>query len=116
MSARTHELCEQGLDSSHANGIAWLEERIRRWPSGWGNDLHILIYGDFKAPDAILSFPSLGITINPGKQSNTIVTGARTVLQASVKIDEKSVTALIDAARRINLLLGAYTLTEWAHA
>jgi len=39
-----------------------------------------------------------------------------TVLEATVKVKEKSVPALIDAARRINLLLGAYTLHGWGNA
>jgi hypothetical protein len=41
--------------------------------------------------------------------------GARTVLKATVKIDEKSVSGVIDAVSRINILLGTYTLHSWGN-
>lgn len=113
--ARAQELRDDGLDCLIADGIAWQEERIRQWPSGWGDDLQVLVYGDFQPPEATLAYPSLGITIHPEKQEKTIITGALTVLLATVKIEEKTVTALLDAARRINLLLGTYTLHEWGN-
>jgi hypothetical protein len=116
MFARARELQGNGLDWLLANGIAWLEERIRQWPQAWGDDLRVLLYGDFKVPDSILKYPSLGITVNPEKKDDTIIRGAMTVLEATVKVEEKSVPALIDAARRINLLLGIYTLHEWGNA
>jgi hypothetical protein len=116
MFARTRELQSNGLDWLLANGIAWLEERIRQWPPAWGDDLRILLYGDFQVPDSTLTYPTLGITVHPEKKGNTIIRGAITVLEAIVKVEEKSVPALIDAARRINLLLGAYTLHEWGNA
>jgi hypothetical protein len=50
MFARARELQGNGLDWLQANGIAWLEERIRQWPQAWGDDLRVLLYGDFKVP------------------------------------------------------------------
>ena len=116
MFARARELQGDGLDWLLANGIAWLEERVRQWPPAWGDDLRVLLYGDFRVPDSTLTYPSLGITVHPEKKENTIIKGAMTVLEATVKVQEKSVPALIDAARRINVLLGTYTLHEWGNA
>jgi hypothetical protein len=116
MLARASELQGEGIDRLLAHGIAWLEERIRHWPSAWGDDLRVLLYGDFQVPDSTLTYPSLGITVHPEKQGNTVIRGAMTVLEATVRVEEKSVPALIDAARRINLLLGIYTLHEWGNA
>ena len=114
--ARARELESNGLDRLLADGVAWLEERIRQWPPAWGEDLHILIYGDFQVLDSALMYPTIGITVHPEKKNNTIIRGAITVLEATVKIEGKSVPALIDATSRINLLLGAYTLHEWGNA
>lgn len=116
MLARARQLEGEGLDWVQAHGIAWLEERVRQWPTGWGDDLHVLLYGDFEAPDSTLEYPSLGITVHPEKKENTVIRGAMTVLEASVRVEEKSVPALIGAAKRINLLLGTYTLHEWGNA
>lgn len=115
MFARARELQNDGLDWLHANGIAWLEERIHQWPPAWGNDLCVLLYGDFLPPTSTLTYPSLGITVHPDKKTNTIIRGATMVLEATVKVNEKSIPALIDAARRINLLLGTWTLHEWGN-
>jgi hypothetical protein len=115
MFARARKLQGDGLDWLLANGIAWLEARVRQWPPAWGDDLRVLLYGDFQAPDSTLTYPSLGITVHPEKKDNTIIKGAMTVVEATVKVSEKSVPALIDAARRINLLLGTYTLHEWSN-
>ena len=112
---RTRELQSDGLEWLHASGIAWLEERIRQWPPQWGDDLHVLVYGDFQPPTAALTYPSLGITVHPEKKTNTIIRGATMVLEAVVKIQDKSIPALVDAARRINLLLGTWTLHEWGN-
>lgn len=116
MFARTRELQGDGLEWLHASGIAWLEERLRQWPPAWGDDLHILVYGDFQPPTENLTYPSLGITVLPENKTNTIIRGATVVLEAVVAINEKSVPALVDAARRINLLLGTWTLHEWGNS
>jgi hypothetical protein len=113
---RARELAAKGLDWSQAHGIAWLEERVAQWPEGWGNDLQILIFGDFSPPNDVLAVPSLGITVFPEKQENTVIKNAMCVLKAIVRVQEKSVSGLIEAGRRINVFLGAYTLVEWGNA
>jgi hypothetical protein len=110
---RVHELQGSGLDWAYASGLAGLEQRINAWPSAWGDDLWILIYGDFEPPSIDLHFPSLGIMVHHEKLENTVVRSARCVLRATVTISEKSVPIIIDAARRINVLLGAWTLIGW---
>ncbi|UCC31971.1 MAG: hypothetical protein JSU86_06765 [Phycisphaerales bacterium] len=113
---RARDLSRQGFDWGYAWGKASLEHRIKKWPSGWGDDLQILIYGDFKAPKADLAFPELGIIVHTEKLENTVIRTALCVLKATIKISEKSVPSLIDAARRINVLLGTWTLVEWGNA
>lgn len=110
---RARELQAAGFEQQRAHGTAWLEERIRLWPSGWGDDFHILLYGDFDPPQSTLDYPSLGIVIHSERVSSSSITGASTVLKATVKIEGKSVPALIEAAKRINLFLGTYTLLTW---
>lgn len=113
---RARELHGQGFDWGQAWGHAWLEHRIRAWPSGWGDDLQILIFGDFEPPKTDLHIHPLGITIHPEKLENTVIRSAMCVLKATVKVEEKSVPALIDAVRRINVLLGAWTLVTWGNS
>lgn len=109
--ARMRDLRSDGMESARAFGVAALEQRIKQWPEGYGDDLHILIYGDFEPPMQELSFASLGITLHPKNllEENIIVKPpALTILEASVKIEEKSIEAIVDARWRINTLLGAY--------
>jgi len=113
---RARELQARGFDWGKAWGHAWLEHRISEWPSGWGNDLQILIYGDFEPPKADVHIQSLGITIHHEKLEKTVIRSARCVLKATVKIEEKSVKALIEAVRRINVLLGSWTLVTWGNS
>jgi hypothetical protein len=84
--------------------------------SGWGDDLLVLIYGDFNAPPAELDFPELGITIEPEKVTTSFIKSAMCVLKARVKIPEKSVKALGDAAARINTLLGVLAVLNWGNS
>ena len=116
MSNRIRELQARGFDWEKAAGHAWLEHRISEWPSAWGNDLVILIYGDFKPPTADVHIQPLGITIHHEKLEKTVIRSARCVLKATVKIEEKSVEALIEAVRRINVLLGSWTLVTWGNS
>lgn len=113
ITTRAKDLKGEGLDSSHAFDAVVLEENIRNWPSAWGDNLCVLLYGDFQPPDYTLTYPSLRITVHFEKHTKTPIMGAMTVLKATVGIKEKSVDALIDAAKRINLLLGIYTLHKW---
>lgn len=112
---RVKELQAQGLDWGHAWAKMNLEQRIERWPSGWGDDFHILIYGDFEPPTEDLHISSLRITVNHLKMENTIIKSAMCVLEASIKIEDKSVSAIVDAIRRINLFLGVFNLIEWGN-
>lgn len=113
---RVRELTAEGFDHSQAWGTADLERRIDNWPQAWGDDLQILIYGDFQPPNSTITVPQLGITVHPEKQTGTVIQSALCVLKANVTISEKSIPALIDAARRINVLLGTYTLVSWGNA
>ena len=113
---RTEDLVTGGIREGHARGLAQLEMRIAQWPSGWGDDLVVLIYGDFSAPPAELDFPNLGITIEPEKVTTSFIKSALCVLKARVKIPEKSVKALADAAVRINTLLGALAALNWGNS
>lgn len=111
MFERMKELNQQGLNWSQA----FLEYKIENWPLKWGSDFQILIYGDFEPPNADLHFSSLDITIHHEKLENTLIQSTRCVLRATVNVGEKSVPAIIDAIRRINVLLGAWTLVEWGN-
>lgn len=115
LSERTRELRVSGLNWRHAHGISWLEERIRQWPPAWGDDLKILIYGDFKPIDEPMDVDSLGIYIQQENIQKSVIKGAKTVHEAIVKVEDKSIPSLVDAARRINVLLGSYTLVEWGN-
>lgn len=114
--ARARELQGSDLDWIQAFGKAWQEDKIRRWPQSWGDDLHVLIYGDFhEPPKKVLEFQDLGITILPEKKEKTVIRNALCVLEARVDVKEKSQDALLDAVRRLNVLLGAWTLVQWGN-
>ena len=116
MRRKTQELVASGIREGHARGLAQLEMRIAQWPSGWGDDLLVLIYGDFNPPTAEMEFPNLGITIEPEKVANSIIKSALCVLKARVKIPDRSVKALVDAAARINTLLGVLAVLNWGNS
>ena len=113
--SRTRELQEQGVDHDQAFGLADLEQRIAQWPAAWGDDMHVLVYGDFQPPAADLEFPALGIKVLATKRENTAIAGAMTVLDAHVTVPGKSVAAILDAIQRLNIFIGAWSLTDWAH-
>jgi hypothetical protein len=130
MRLRTLELMQQGFDHLQASGRAQLERRIQDWPTAWGNTLHILLYGDFERPEKAMEYPSLGITVYPQEVENVVVGGsggfsvtvgvtsvvkAHLVLEAEVTVSDRHLEGLIDAIQRINLLLGAITLENWAN-
>lgn len=112
---KTEDLVASGLREGHARGLAQLELRIAQWPSAWGDDLLVLLYGDFDVPSGELDFPALGITIEPEKVTSSFIKSAMCVLEARVKIPEKSVKALVDAAARINTLLGVLAVLSWGN-
>jgi hypothetical protein len=113
---KTKEFITSGLREGHARGLATLEMRIDQWPSSWGDDLRVLIYGDFDAPPEELDFPELGITIEPEKVTTSFIKSASCVVKARVKIPERSVKALVEAAARINTLLGVLAMLNWGNA
>jgi len=116
VSQRARELQSDGYEWGRAHSKAWLEHRIREWPSAWGDDLHILLYGDFEPPKSDFHIQPLGITVHAEKLESTVIRSATCVLKATVKVGEKSVDALIDAARRMNVLLGAWILVTWGNS
>jgi hypothetical protein len=113
---KAEALVASGLREGHARNLAQLEMRIAEWPPGWGDNLMVLIYGDFSAPTVELDFPDLGISIEADKISNSVITSAICVLKARVKIAEKSVEAVLDAAARINVLLGVLAVLNWGNS
>ncbi len=118
MRQRAIELHGLGMDLGRAWNTAWLEERIRQWPEGYGDDLQVVIYGDFERPKRELHFETLGITVLPEniKSEKSIFKSALTALKANVRVDEKSVPAIVDAARRIDILIGALFVVNWGNA
>ncbi len=112
---RAAELEDTGLSRQVAFGTAVLEARIARWPEKWGDDLQVLIYGDFDAPEHDLDYPTLGITVEAGKRPNTIIKSALCVVRARVKVRERSLAAVLDAAARLNAFLGIWTIIDWGN-
>ena len=112
---RARELRGQGVDIMQAVGLADLENRLQRWPPAWGDDLHILVYGDFEPPPEDVSFPDLGIRLGAKKREGSVISDALTVLDAYVSVTDKSIVSVLDAVRRINVFIGAWALTDWAH-
>ena len=109
---RVREYQAEGYDSSHAFDLAAFEERVKQWPSGWGDDFVALVFGDFQPPAKEIVFDRLGITLEPEKLKGTVIKSALTVLRARVKVGEKSVAAVKDTARRLNLLVGILSYTS----
>jgi hypothetical protein len=115
LNKRAAELQATGFSRWVAFYTAELEARIARWPESWGDDLQVLIYGDFDAPDHDLDYPALGITVKAGKRTNTIIKTALCVMNARVKVREKSLPAVLDAAARLNTFLGIWTIIDWGN-
>ena len=113
---RANELKDDSLDWGHAHSRAWLEHMITdAWPTGWGDDLHVLIYGDFKAPESKICDERLGITVYPEKLEKTVIRDSICVLKATVSLNGRSIKSIMNAIRRLNLFFGAWTLTSWGN-
>jgi len=111
---RTKELQESGYEHYEAFGIATLEGLIREFVKN--DHFKIQIYGDFAPPKNQLSFETLGIIVHPQNLSGTgWSVRASTILEATVQIADKSVASIVDAIRRINILLGSFFLLEWGN-
>ena len=111
---RARELQDGGLDWLQAVGRADLERMIAQWPPG--GDFQVLLYGDFEPPVSDLEFEHLGIRVLHERVEKSVIRGARTVLKARIMMTERSVDALVDAIRRLNVLLGAWTLVTWSNS
>jgi len=110
------DLRRQGVELVEANSLAWLEAQVQNWPAAWGDELRVLVYGDFDPPQEDQVFSDLGITVYKEKQKKTHFSrNAWCVLRATVTVREKSVAALLDAARRVNVLLGCFVLIQWGN-
>jgi hypothetical protein len=116
ISQRTQELQSAGMPEGRARGTAMLEHRISLWPPEWGNELPIIIYGDFRSPETDLHFTDLGIVVEAGVVKESIARSATCVLKARVTISERSVAGLVDAGARINTLLGVLAAVDWGNA
>ena len=108
---RAAELLAKGNPAARAHGIAELESRIARWPADWGGDMIVLIHGDFTALAAPVRFDALGITVEAGEVRDSILGAAECVVQARVSVAERTVAGVIDAANRIDTLLGVLVAT-----
>jgi hypothetical protein len=115
LNKRTAELQETGVSWEVAFDMAELESRISYWPPSWGDDLEVLIYGDFKAPDHDLEYPALGITVKAGRRTDTIIKTALCVVSARVKVSNKTLSAVQDATVRLNTFLGIWTIIDWGN-
>lgn len=115
LNKRARELQSQGLSRSVAMNTAELESKIAQWPPAWGDDFCVLIYGDFDPPPHQLQYPSVGITIEPEKLTNTIIRSAMCVLKARVKVREKTLAEVLDATARLNTFLGVWTAIDWGN-
>ena len=109
---RAAELLAKGNPAARARGIAVLESRIARWPADWGGDMLVLIHGDFTPLAAPERFDALGITIEAGEVRDSILGPAQCVVRARVSVAERTVAGVIDAANRIDTLLGALVATS----
>jgi len=105
---RTEELKLVGMAEGRARSTAMLEHRIKSWPPDWGDELRIVIYGDFQAPEQELRFPELGILIEPGAVKNSIVRTAISVAKARVQVSTKSIAGIVNACGRIDTCSGLW--------
>jgi hypothetical protein len=113
---RAKELQATGMTRGVAVSTAMLEERIARWPQEWGNELQILIYGDFQPPPSSLHFPELKITIEPGVVKNSPIRTAMCVVKGRVEVSEKSIKGIVDASSRSDTLLGLLAAIDWGNS
>lgn len=103
----------EGIPRTHAMLRAQLEDRVRKWPKDWGDDLVAIIYGDFRAPSEDLKFGNLGIVIESAENPKYPTFGGLCARAARVRISEKSVTAVADGFRRLNQLIGILSAADY---
>jgi hypothetical protein len=88
-----------------------LERNINIWPSEWGDNVLVVIYGDFIAPSEDVILPALGIKIDHNNKRDSKFNSAQCVLDVWIRVEEKSASAVLDAVRRLNIFLGLWTIS-----
>lgn len=116
MQRRQEQLQAEGYSLHMAWRIAVLESRIAEWPSEWGGDLLVLLYGDFEPAAEPLHFKELGISVDAGQVAGTILQHAGCVTRARVTVKERTIAGLNEASKRLNGLLAAMTALGWANS
>lgn len=111
--SRARELIALGTPTHDAWSLAQMEDHLRRWPTEWGNELEVLIGGDFESPEADLILPALGIKVFKAKTPNDVFCGALSVVRARIAVPERSLAGYNDAIRRLNILLGSQAMASW---
>ena len=116
--ARKHR--EEGKPWLDANELAWLDELIEQWPKGWGDDLHVHLYGHLEIQEKV-DLPGLGITIDPEKSvpeegSAGFVFRAPYAYVAKVRVSQRDRAGLLDGINRVEKLLSAWRMTDWGGA
>ena len=109
------DLVAEGMDWTQAVGLTQLEANILQWPKNWGDDFVALIWGDFDPLERDLLIESLGISISSELVNTSIIKDARTIHRAHIKVRDKSIESILDASKRINIFLGAFTLVTWTN-
>ena len=99
---RKAELEAEGKTPIQARIVAALEEGVSRWPTEWGNELQIFVYGNFQPPEEELRLPDLGIVVEAEEVKNFFVTTAGCVVKARVRVSDRSVEGLLKAGARID--------------
>ena len=113
---REGELRQHGHSRAVASETAQIEDRIAtQWPADWGSEFQALVYGDFEAPPTALEYSGLGIRVLPENLRNTVITGAMGVYAARVQVPEPSFPAVMDAAARLNTLIGIWAVVDWGN-
>lgn len=115
--SRSKELQESGMEASQAFSLAILEHRIRDWSQ---RDEHweVSIYGDWEAPAEDVKIEPLGITVHPENHASekSVMQGARTVLRATVRVNEWTVRGITEASWRVSTLVGIWTLMNMGNS
>ena len=104
------------MDFGQACQKAQLERNIKNWPSAWGDKVLVVVYGDFAAPSKDVVLPALKIIIDHENKSGTKFKSAQCVLDIWIEVDEKSISAVMDALRRLNIFLGMWVLSGGCRA
>jgi hypothetical protein len=118
-------IVERARNLTESHGYPWplaldravLEHRLREWPQAHGSNLHFLLLGDFQPPANPVRSEALRIEIDNAPQDHAKYGfGALgTILLGKAAMSSIDVPGVLDAVRRINIFLGALTLTSWGN-